>query len=530
LKHKASTQQWVFLGVVVCLLASLVTFGCAGTTTSPTTPTSTGPKTGGVLKIAQYGDNTALGYPPRLSTVYEGITKGTCLESLGRFDEKDNIVPVLATEFKPDPKTSSLTVVLRKGVKFHDLTDFNAQACKWNLDNYVAAKKGELDIKSMDIIDDYTLRINLTAWDADAVMKLCYYCGPMISPTAYQKAGTTDKERLDWALNNPVGTGPFQFVSWTREVKIVYKKFANYWQPGKPYLDGVEWITIIDPVTAAATLKSGEINVLYGVIVSSVKDLVASGMIAKSIPGSMLQCFIPDSAHADSPFSNLKVRQAMQHAIDSKAILDSLYLGYGGLTNQWSSASLYSYNPNVKGYPYDPAKARQLIKESGYPEVKISLICQNVGEGLQISTAVQGYLKAVGIDAQIDAMTNAKVASVQQTEGWSNASIFRTPRAWDVITQMSRYLSSTKGTYLAHKKSVMKIDKLDLLIDEAVGATDAKTQQAKAWEIQKIIIDDYALVTVICDKNSIVVESPKVQNSGLSVHVTQWTPEDAWLK
>jgi peptide/nickel transport system substrate-binding protein len=525
LKIHVSLQRLVFLGLVVGLLAALLAFGCGETKPS---------STGGILKVGINADSTAIGYPPRMRSPSEVIMNRTDLETLGKFDAKGNIVPWLASEYKPDPKNATLTIVLKKNIKFHDGTVFDAKACKWNLDNYIASKSGELNIASIDVIDDYTVRLNLNGWDSDAIMKVSYYAGPMISPTAFQNAGTTDQARIDWAIKNPVGTGPFQFVSWTRDTKQVFKKNPNYWQPGKPYLDGVEWVIIGDPVTQASALKAGEIDAIKGVVFSSVKDLANSGFGVTPVQtgfGTMLISFIPDSGHADSPWSNLKVRQAAQYSIDSKAMLDAIYFGFGVPSNQWSAPDLYSYNPSVKGYPYDPNKAKQLLTEAGYSNgLKTNIICQTVAEGVQVSTALQGYFKAVGIDAQIDQQQTAKFTASYQVDGWTNATMNRSPRGWDVITQMLRYIHSSRTTYPAHKKVILKVDKIDKLIEEAMNAPDAATQKTKVWDLQKAVIDEYCLVTIVGVQRPVAVESKKVHNTGFNtVHVDQWTPEDCWL-
>ena len=150
------------------------------------------------------------------------------IENLAYFDDKGGVTtPGLATSWKSDYATKSITVELRKGVKFHDGTDFNAAAAKWNIDQYILAKKADILIKSVDIIDDYNIRVNLPSWDSDCIWKLMYYAGAMISPTAFEKAGTTQKEREDWALTNPVGTGPFIFVSKQRDVKTYSRRIPT---------------------------------------------------------------------------------------------------------------------------------------------------------------------------------------------------------------------------------------------------------------------------------------------------------------
>ncbi len=150
-----------------------------------------------------------------------------------------------------------ITFTLRKGVKFHDGTDFNAEAVKFNLEAKKAAKmSGTEDWSSIDILDDYTVRINLLQYVNTALARFTAIYGAMVSPTAFKKNG------IDWARWNPVGTGPFQFVGFERDVSAKYKRFEGYWQKGKPYLDGVEYLYIKDPMTQSATMEAKEAHVL----------------------------------------------------------------------------------------------------------------------------------------------------------------------------------------------------------------------------------------------------------------------------
>ena len=135
-----------------------------------------------------------------------------------------------------DSSGKVITLTLRRGVKFHDGTDFNAEAAKWNLDQAISTKQfGSVLIDSVDVVDPYTIRINLKQRDNTLLGMLGFsYIGMMISPTAFKTKGE------DWVIANPVGTGPFRFASWQKDVKIAFRKFEGYWQKGKPYLDGIE--------------------------------------------------------------------------------------------------------------------------------------------------------------------------------------------------------------------------------------------------------------------------------------------------
>jgi peptide/nickel transport system substrate-binding protein len=163
------------------------------------------PRYGGTLTMSDFVEEPNIGYPPKMFRPPAMRQSGPALETLLRIDMTGKPIPWLATAIKEDPKAMTVTLTIRKGVKFHDGTDFNAEAVKWNLDQQVADKGlGTDNIKSVEILNDSTVRINLTAWDSTFTSNLAQPTGLMISPAAFKKNGK------DWCANNPVGTGPFQ--------------------------------------------------------------------------------------------------------------------------------------------------------------------------------------------------------------------------------------------------------------------------------------------------------------------------------
>jgi peptide/nickel transport system substrate-binding protein len=222
----------------------------------------------------------------------------------------------------------------------------------------------------------------------------------------------------------------------------------------------------------------------------------------------------PNSMDPNSPFSKLEVRQALSSSVDKKAIVEGLYYGYGKVSNQWAFPGSNEYNPDVKGYTYDPVKAKQLLAQAGYPNgFKTVIHLPNNPTQIAICTAIQGYMKAVGMDATMDIMDEGRRQEVSYRAGWDGIN-FAGPRAWGILSQMRRFLHGTKGNYPGHTKSTMVTPKVDQLLDQAFEAADTKTQEQLMWQLQKMTIDEYCLYDVVMLTVSNAAESPKVMKSG----------------
>ena len=490
--------------------------------TQPSTPKV---KTGGVLRITLMGEGTeSIGYPPKMVKTFSYYDASPAIETLFRFDKQGKLVPWLATGMKSDSATNSITITIRKGVKFHDGTDFNSDAVKWNLDEQKIAKgAGSEKIASVDVIDDSNVKVNLTGWDSSFESNLGLVLGMMISPTAAKANGA------DWCIKNPVGTGPFQFVSWQQTVKITYKKFGNYWQSGKPYLDGVEIIPMADSTTQIMSLRGEEVDVVPTLAAKDVAQLEKDGyLITRSKVGAGALGLVPDSAHSQSPFSNIKVRQAVQYAIDSNSLVKSVLFGEAEAANQWAYTGHWSYNTSVVGYPYNPEKAKQLLAEAGYSNgftTKLNYLNSNIYN--QYALPLQGFLKAVNISAELVSMPNAAFTqAAMSSAGWEGLLVnFISPNPDSVIYLNTRYSGGDKFA------SMMLPDDYLAAIRAAVAAPDFTTKQKLVQDVQKLIVDKYCLQNFVYASIQGVATQPYVRDSGFltSAQTTQWTPEDAWI-
>jgi len=363
---------------------------------------------------------TSIGYPPDLLGDASSAPQ-LCVEGLLREDPKGGVYPWLASSFKVADDLKSVTFTLNKGVKFHDGSDFNATVAKWNIDNQITSK-ARPEFASCDIIDDFTIRINLTSW-RNYVMRT-FGDGPgawMISKAAFDKNG------LDWVRQNPVGTGPFKFVSFNRDVGFKTVKNTNYWQPGKPYLDAVNILFVGDQTTQKAVVQSGGADMIIMEPGKQAADLKALGL---NIKYDLVTTYnlTPDTANADSPLAKQEVREATEYAMNKESYVKALSYGYWGAPYQLEAPASAPYNPNFTlARKYDLNKAKDLLAKAGYSSsnpVTFTIICTPISLNKDLDQLIQADLKAAGMNVTLEFPEMPKWGSYN-TQGWKNAYIFQ---------------------------------------------------------------------------------------------------------
>jgi peptide/nickel transport system substrate-binding protein len=312
------------LAFLVIIIAMGLLIGGCGKTEEETT--------GGTLRIICGQELTTMGWPSEQNTPEDWYQRVPAVETLVRFDEEGLPVPLLAESVVEDPEALTITFYLRQGVLFHDGTDFNADACIWNFEQIRASANLSASwfwATDIEKVDDYTVRVHFSQWDNTFLSNMAYDSG-MISPTAYEENG------LDWVRDNAVGTGPFKQVSFQRDVQKVFERFDDYWQEGKPYLDRIEINIIADPTVQVASFLNGDNDIITYLNPTDAKNLEGQPGVVITQGNSMGDTFslVGDSAHPDSPFANLKVRQAVSYAINREAIADFIYQGYASPTFQ----------------------------------------------------------------------------------------------------------------------------------------------------------------------------------------------------
>jgi ABC-type transport system substrate-binding protein len=539
-KKKALLSKLIFLAIAIGLLASMLAFSCAKeatpkptttapapTTTTPSpTPTTLTPQYGGTLKIIARGTVQNIGWPQAAFGPDDGTFQSPAVEKIISVDTQGNIIANIATSWQVSPDYKYLTMTIRKGVKFHDGTVCDAKAVAWNLDQFRTGPRPDLKtIASIDVVDDYTIRLNYVSYDPALVANLWAAVGWIVSPTAAQAMGQ-DKAKV-----TPIGTGPYKFVSYTPDVSIKYTRFDDYWG-GKPYLDNLEFVLIADPVTALATLKSGQAQASIIVGTKDAADILASGGQFKvnKIPAQVM-CLQPDSINATSPFYDVRARQAVAYSLDINAIAKTVGFGIYDTTRQLAVPGGYIYDSTIAGYPYNLDKAKQLLKDAGVTTPLNTTITFNTNPEYQDTvTAVQGYLSAVGINAKLDAADNSRFISTY-TNGWLNTILFPSGYANSIGSDPARglqtSLSSKRTRYIS---TIIPSDYNDLLL-AANTEPDAAKRKTMFQQVNKMAIDKYCLVIPVYEQYFIGVYDSKTLHdftlNGVAPGV--WYPQKAWL-
>jgi ABC-type transport system substrate-binding protein len=526
----------------VCLvLLFIVSQATSATTAKPATspvpvsvlgcpqgPPSSGltPQYGGTLKIIYPGNVANLGEPWKPNTAGDVLLSRFAVESLIGLDTNGNPVPQLATGWVSDPVKKTIIFTLRQGVKFHDGTDFNAAAAKWYMDTFRNGVKPDLRaVTAIDVIDDYHLRISLSSWDPLFVQSLyASSAARMISPTAVQKLG-------DAAKLHPVGTGPFKFVSFEPSVSLKFTRFEGYWQKGLPYLDAVEINFVADQVVSLTSFTKGEAHVLINIATDNAKALKDKGNIIDRYTAA-IYAIGGDSKNKNSPFADMRIRQAIAYAIDNETVVNSVFGGMYPPTNQLALPGFQAYNKSIKGYPYNPAKAKEFLAAAGYSMSKPltqKLTYQTGAQYTDLFTAVQGYLKEVGIHVTLEPLDQAAFSKLNSS-GWNNQLL---AMGWSYnglqmqySTSLTRGLSAKQFTYV----SLWTPDDFHKLYNVMLAENDMAKREAYYQQLNKMAIDDHCLLVPLFGLQSLTAKSPKVHDLGMC-HRTgvEFLPETGWL-
>jgi peptide/nickel transport system substrate-binding protein len=436
---------------------------------------------------------TNIGDPGKNLPLADTIYSLAACEFLTTRDNKDaKVIPNLATAWQASPDNKSITFTLRKGVKFHDGTVFDAKAAKFSLDLALNGKLATMGkVSSVDVVDDNTIRINLKEIDLFTLQGDVRVI--MVSPTSYSKLGND-------VMFHPVGTGPYKFASYQNQVRLTYDRFDDYWK-GKPYLDHLVFEFIASETTEMAAFKAGDGDAVIRITEQPISLLKPLKFQVNTAPTAAWG-IIYNSKDPNSPFSALKVRQAFSYAIDAPAIAKAQSYGEQSYTNQFAARPEVpgtTYNPNVVGYPFNPDKAKQLLKEAGYPSgFNTKLFYLNAADITSLSTAVAGYLNNVGIKADLDVGDPARWATETRMEFSGMAPFYISVNPLENMAdqfywQLSGIAGNAGGRWPV---ATIPADYL-ALVKQVTAEPDQAKRTALFQQMNKMVIDTYCLTTPI---------------------------------
>jgi ABC-type transport system substrate-binding protein len=361
---------------------------------------------GGTLIVAM--DANPENFDPMISfDSYSGAVVDAVTEGLYKYNERIEPVPWLAERVdRPDEVTYVFHI--RRGVKFHDGTDLDAEAVRFSIERARNNQKSPgfrdgQQIAELTVTDPMTLRMVLKEPNAAFPSRLTGRLAGVVSPTAVRAMGD-DRFAL-----NPVGTGPFRFGEFKTDSLVRVTKFDNYWRMGAdgrplPYLDAVEWRIISEPASRLTALQAGDVHIASVrdqdmTIVRGDQNLVWGQAPGFSFAGFSLNIAAP-------PFDNKALRQAVAYAIDRDEIIKAIFEGNREFGNGPLPVPMaWAVDPNYKPYTYDPAKARQKLAEGGRPNGFEFVHWYGTGSstGQQLVELIQAQLARVGITMRVEA-------------------------------------------------------------------------------------------------------------------------------
>lgn len=484
------------------------------------------PVYGGTLRILSTQAGNGIGFPAGVGGNYEAVYTAPVVEPLFMYNIKTGgYDPWLAKSYALDEEAMTLTLVLNQGIKFHDDTDFNAEAV---VKNYMMFKErnatGTKAAESFEAVGEDTVVINLLKLDSTTLMGLLVDCGEMISPSWYEEKGE------DGCYSHPCGTGPFKVETIETGVIFRYVKNENYWQAGLPYLDAIEFIFCADETTAASIMKSEEADIYFICKPDNVIELTSLGFSIISDPATYSTSTYGiafNNKLENEPTSNPLVRKAICHAIDSEALVNVLGQGLYVVTNQCAVPGTLEFNKGVVGYEYNPDKARELLKEAGYADgCPITLTFQSSDESMV--TMLQAYLEEAGFICSFDIVDGAIFSSRIMTDGDSPyTSVCKFPGS-SVREKYKNYWGSSPRMFGG--SSIEVPAEIKALVDEVTALPNAEDAVDKVAEIQRLVIDEYCLCMPMYANVDFVISDGHVEDCDIYCHTKrQWKPALTYL-
>jgi peptide/nickel transport system substrate-binding protein len=463
------------LATAAALLLSFATSGHAQTT----------------LRVGLAEDPDVL--DPTLSRTYVGrIVFASFCDKLFDIDEKLNIVPQLALSHETSPDGKEVTIKLRPGVKFQDGEPFDAEAAKFSLDRHLTMqgsfRKPELAaLDHVDVVDPLTIKVVLKTPFSPLIAQLTDRAGMMVSPKAAREEG-------DKFGQHSVCAGPYKFVERVQQDRIVFEKFADYWNKDNVFIDRVVYLPIVDATVRLANLKSGGLDLIERVLATDIKDVRADSRLKLSTALELgYRGLIINTGNDKNkgPLSQSeKVRQALDLSIDREALNQVVFNGEFRPGNQWVSPEHPYYQKAFPVQKRDIAKAKALLKESGAAlPVSVDFMVPKGAENEAVAQVIQSMAAEAGFDLKIrliEFATSFKQAQAGEfqmfMDGWSGR----------IDPDGNSY--GFLHTKAPQNEAFYSNPEADQLLEDARLVTDPAQRKAIYEKLTKTVLNDKPLI------------------------------------
>jgi peptide/nickel transport system substrate-binding protein len=484
--------------LAAALALSLSVVLCGGTLLAQT------PKKGGAVHVVVQPE------PPMLMQGLNqngptNMVAGNIYESLLRYDEKLNPQPSLAKSWEISADATVYTFHLQDGVTWHDGKPFGADDVVFSLDKFLRDVHPRwrpivnTQVDKIEKLDDSTVRITLKQPFGPLLLAMEVSSAPIVPKHIYE--GTD--YRANPANNTPIGTGPFKFKEWQKGSFIHLVRNDAYYIKDRPYLDDIYWEIIPDAAARAGAYETGKVDVLTGGSVDVFDVLRLSKLPNTCITSKGWEMFAPHAwitvNFRNGILANKLFRQGLMYAIDREFGKDVVWNGFGKIPTGPISSKTKFYSSDVKIYGYDPATARELIKQSGYKGEPIKLLGLAYGETwTRWAEAVKQNLADVGVNLQVE---SADVATwTQRTSNFDFDLTFNyLYQLGDPATGVARsYISSNivKGNPFGNVGGYSNPEVDKLFAEAAIATPDAKRQELYT-KLQQVMAEDLPVLWLL---------------------------------
>jgi peptide/nickel transport system substrate-binding protein len=479
-------------GIAALALAAITAIGFAAPATAQTPPN--------VLVVGQIAEPAALD-PHTVTAVNDFRILMNIYDGLVRYKSGTlEVEPALAKSWTISDDGLSYTFKLREGVKFHDGTDFNAEAVKFNFDRMLKDDHPYHDtgpfplsfffssIADVTAVDASTVKFTLSEPFAPFLSNLAYPTGLIVSPAAVEKYGK------DFG-RHPSGTGPFMFKDWVSNASVTLERNPDYWDGAAP-LEAVIYRPITDANTRVAEMLSGGLDLMVEVPPDNVGTFASDPAFTLFEQAGPHLWFLILNAK-EGPFANKEVRQAVNYAVNKQALVDNVLQGTATVADGPTPPAFnWAHDDSLSPYPYDPDKARQMIKDAGFEGAEITFYVTDGGSGMldpvPMGTAIQADLEAVGLKVKIETYEwNTFLGKVNPgIEGKADMA----EMAWmtndpDTLPFLALRTEAfpDKGGFNSGYYSNPEVD---ALLEKARTSTDQAERATLYKQMQQIVVDD----------------------------------------
>ncbi|MBO8141777.1 MAG: glutathione ABC transporter substrate-binding protein [Firmicutes bacterium] len=467
-------------GVVLTVLATMLALAVAGTGAAAQDDTVV-VALSSTLTTLETQDTTDTDSAAVRFSIYEGLVT---------INQHGETVPELAESWDVSEDGRTYTFYLRKGIKFHDGTPFNAEAVKVNFDRLMTTQRNTSAgayftmLESVEAVDEYTVVFRTKEPFGPFIRHLGIHAAQIMSPAAIEKWG-------DEVGQHPVGTGPWKFVEWVRGDHVTLERNEDYWRE-KPGAKRLIYRIVPEPSTRVAMLETGEADVILRVTPEEVERLSNNPNIRVFKTQTARSMFF--SIHTQRPhLADPRVRQALNYAVDKEAIVKSILGGAGVVADSPLGSGVFGYTP-IKTYEYNPQKARQLLTEAGYANRLSITIAAPRGRYVQdwlVAQAVQAQLQAIGIKAQLNIVGDF-ASYIQQITSPDRADLMFlgwAPSTLDGEGGLYQILHGDRANQFANS-SAFDNDEFDRYVDLARTSTDQEQRLEYYQKAQEIAVEE----------------------------------------